>query len=206
MPSDAVARARRIARPQCAGRTDARPHGGRNLQGPRCRRSPPANGASSTSSMRPPAAGSAGIAIDRTEAEAMRAELARMVEAHRRVLDQLATGVAIFNVDRKLIFYNTAFRSLFELEAGLPRPDSDRLLPCSTRCAPSANCRSSRISGSGSSSCTKPTAPSSRRSTCGTCPTAAPCASSPRPIRKAASPTSMTTSPSGWTCTAATTR
>ena len=49
----------------------------------------------------------------------MRAELARMIEAHRRVLDQLATGVAIFNVDRKLIFYNTAFRSLFELDAGL---------------------------------------------------------------------------------------
>jgi PAS domain-containing protein len=59
------------------------------------------------------------MAIDRTEVETMRAELARMIEAHRRVLDQLATGVAIFNVDRKLIFYNTAFRSLFDLDAGL---------------------------------------------------------------------------------------
>jgi signal transduction histidine kinase len=66
----------------------------------------------------PSASGSAGLAIDRTEAEAMRAELARMIEAHQRVLDQLATGVAIFNVDRKLTFYNTAFRSLFELDAG----------------------------------------------------------------------------------------
>jgi signal transduction histidine kinase len=66
----------------------------------------------------PSGAGSAGMAIDRTEVEAMRAELARMIEAHRRVLDQLATGVAIFNVDRKLIFYNTAFRSLFDLNAG----------------------------------------------------------------------------------------
>jgi signal transduction histidine kinase len=66
----------------------------------------------------PSPTGSAGMAIDRTEAEAMRAELARMIEAHRRVLDQLATGVAIFNVDRKLIFYNAAFRSLFELNAG----------------------------------------------------------------------------------------
>ncbi|HET9175376.1 MAG TPA: PAS-domain containing protein, partial [Pseudolabrys sp.] len=63
--------------------------------------------------------GSSGIAIDRTEVEVMRAELARMVEAHRRVLDQLATGVAVFNVDRKLTFYNAAFRSLFELDAGL---------------------------------------------------------------------------------------
>ncbi len=67
----------------------------------------------------PSGAGSAGMAIDRTEVETMRAELARMIEAHRRVLDQLATGVAIFNADRKLIFYNSAFRSLFDLDAGL---------------------------------------------------------------------------------------
>jgi signal transduction histidine kinase len=66
----------------------------------------------------PNRSGSAGIAIDRTEAETMRAELGRMIEAHRRVLDQLATGVAIFNIDRKLIFYNNAFRSLFDLDAG----------------------------------------------------------------------------------------
>ncbi len=67
----------------------------------------------------PSGAGSAGMAIDRTEVETMRTELARMVEAHRRVLDQLATGVTIFNVDRKLIFYNSAFRSLFDLEPAL---------------------------------------------------------------------------------------
>jgi signal transduction histidine kinase len=67
----------------------------------------------------PSGAGSAGMAIDRTEVETMRTELARMVEAHRRVLDQLATGVSIFNVDRKLIFYNTAFRSLFDLSPAL---------------------------------------------------------------------------------------
>ena len=62
--------------------------------------------------------GSAGMAIDRTEAETLRAELARMTEAHRRVLDQLATGVVVFNIDRKLTFYNAAFRSLFDLDAG----------------------------------------------------------------------------------------
>jgi signal transduction histidine kinase len=64
----------------------------------------------------PGPAGSAGIAIDRTEAETMRAEVGRMVDAHRRVLDQLATGVAVFNIDRKLTFYNAAFRSLFDLD------------------------------------------------------------------------------------------
>jgi signal transduction histidine kinase len=62
--------------------------------------------------------GSAGMAIDRTDTENMRSELAHMIDAHRRVLDQLATGVTIFSVDRKLIFYNTAFRSLFDLNAG----------------------------------------------------------------------------------------
>ncbi len=67
----------------------------------------------------PSGSGSAGMAIDRTEAEFMRQELRHMIEAHRRVLDQLATGVAIFNADRKLIFYNTAFRSLFDLDTGM---------------------------------------------------------------------------------------
>jgi signal transduction histidine kinase len=88
----------------------------------------------------PSGQGSAGIAIDATEVEAMRAELARMIEAHRRILDQLATGVAVFGGDRKLAFYNNAFRSLFELDAGfldqtppdsavLERLRADRKLP-----------------------------------------------------------------------------
>ncbi|MEJ2623316.1 MAG: PAS-domain containing protein [Pseudolabrys sp.] len=88
----------------------------------------------------PSGQGSAGIAIDRTEVEAMRTEHDRSVDAHRRVLDQLATGVAIFNAERKLIFYNSAFRALFEIDAGfldqapsdndlLDRLRSDRKLP-----------------------------------------------------------------------------
>jgi signal transduction histidine kinase len=64
----------------------------------------------------PNGTGSAGMAIDCTEVENMRAELARMIDAHRRVLDQLATAVAVFNIDRKLTFYNIAFRALFELD------------------------------------------------------------------------------------------
>jgi signal transduction histidine kinase len=61
--------------------------------------------------------GSAGIGIDATEAEAMRAELKRLSDAHRRTLDQLATGVAIFAADQRLVFYNAAYRSLWELDA-----------------------------------------------------------------------------------------
>src|SRR5436190_4925050 len=62
--------------------------------------------------------GSAGVGIDATEVESMRAELARMVDAHRRTLDQLATGVAIFGADRTLTFYNAAYRSLWDLDSG----------------------------------------------------------------------------------------
>jgi signal transduction histidine kinase len=62
--------------------------------------------------------GSAGIAIDATEAAAMRSELGRMTDAHRRILDQLGTAVAVFAGDQKLSFYNAAYRSLWELDDG----------------------------------------------------------------------------------------
>jgi signal transduction histidine kinase len=66
----------------------------------------------------PSRGGSAGIGIDVTEADRMRADLARMAEAHRRTLDQLTTGVAIFGSNQKLAFYNAAYRSLWDLDAG----------------------------------------------------------------------------------------
>jgi signal transduction histidine kinase len=65
----------------------------------------------------PTHSGSAGIGIDITEAERMRVELDRMTEAHRRTLDQLATGVAIFGANQKLAFCNEAYRILWDLDA-----------------------------------------------------------------------------------------
>jgi signal transduction histidine kinase len=62
--------------------------------------------------------GSIGVGVDATDNERMRGELARMLQAHRRTLDQLTTGVAIFAADRKLTFYNTAYRLLWDLDAG----------------------------------------------------------------------------------------
>jgi signal transduction histidine kinase len=64
----------------------------------------------------PSPSGRAGLAIDVTEIESLRRETARMAEAHRRVLDQLATGVATFAADRKLVFYNAAYRSLWSFD------------------------------------------------------------------------------------------
>jgi signal transduction histidine kinase len=65
----------------------------------------------------PTRSGSAGVGIDATEVESIRAEMARMVDAHRRTLDQLATGVAIFGADQTLRFYNAAYRVLWDLDA-----------------------------------------------------------------------------------------
>jgi signal transduction histidine kinase len=62
--------------------------------------------------------GSAGIGIDVTEAERMRTDLARMTQAHRRTLDHLTTGVAIFGANQKLAFYNAAYRSLWDIDGG----------------------------------------------------------------------------------------
>ncbi len=84
--------------------------------------------------------GSAGIGIDATEAERMRSELKRAIDAHRRTLDQLATAVVIFGPDEKLVFCNDAYAKLFDLDAAfldehptdsaiLDRLRADRKLP-----------------------------------------------------------------------------
>jgi signal transduction histidine kinase len=61
--------------------------------------------------------GSAGIGIDATAIETMRGEMARMVDAHRRTLDQLSTAVAIFGADQRLTFYNAAYLTLWGLNS-----------------------------------------------------------------------------------------
>jgi signal transduction histidine kinase len=60
--------------------------------------------------------GSAGIAIDASEAEGLHAALVRMADAHRRTLDQLSSGVAVFDGQRRLAFYNDSYRRLWDLD------------------------------------------------------------------------------------------
>jgi signal transduction histidine kinase len=70
--------------------------------------------------------GSAGISHDVTEFEALRSTFASTVEAHRRTLDQLSTAVAIFDSNRNLAFYNSAYRTLWEIDgAFLDRHPAD---------------------------------------------------------------------------------
>jgi signal transduction histidine kinase len=61
--------------------------------------------------------GSAGTCRDVTGLDTLRSELTSTVDAHRRILDRLTTGVAIFGPDRNLAFYNAAYRALWEIDA-----------------------------------------------------------------------------------------
>jgi signal transduction histidine kinase len=76
------------------------------------------------------AGGSAGIAIDASEASALSAALVRMAEAHRRTLDQLSSGVAVFDGQRRLAFYNDSYRRLWDLDRAFldNNPDDSSVL------------------------------------------------------------------------------
>ncbi|WP_295844266.1 PAS domain-containing sensor histidine kinase [Tardiphaga sp.] len=74
--------------------------------------------------------GSAGMAIDASEASALSAALVRMAEAHRRTLDQLSSGVAVFDAQRRLAFYNDSYRRLWDLDRAFldSNPDDSSVL------------------------------------------------------------------------------
>ena len=59
--------------------------------------------------------GSIGAAIDESRIDAVREEFAQATETHARTLDQLTAAIAVFSPDRKLRFYNAAFRTLWDL-------------------------------------------------------------------------------------------
>lgn len=61
-------------------------------------------------------AGVGGFALDITEREEARAELARYAQAQNETLDRLSSGVVIFGPDTTLFFHNKAFATLFALE------------------------------------------------------------------------------------------
>jgi signal transduction histidine kinase len=74
--------------------------------------------------------GSIGIAIDASEATALSSALVRMAEAHRRTLDQLSSGVAVFDGQRRLAFYNDSYRRLWDLDRAFldSNPDDSSVL------------------------------------------------------------------------------
>ena len=60
--------------------------------------------------------GLVGLAIDRTDVEELQSELSRHIDAHSEVLDNLASGIAIFGQDMRLKFYNGAYARMFHLD------------------------------------------------------------------------------------------
>jgi signal transduction histidine kinase len=66
---------------------------------------------------RPTAGGSAGIAVDVSELESIQADLKRQMDAHVRTLDQLPTAVAIFDAAQRLVFHNSAYQALWNIDA-----------------------------------------------------------------------------------------
>lgn len=78
-----------------------------------------------------PLSGGAGaMAFDVTMQENAREELNRHVRAHDETLNHVADAVAIFSAERKLTFYNKAFRDMWDLEEAflLDRPNHGQLL------------------------------------------------------------------------------
>ena len=74
--------------------------------------------------------GAGGIAADLTELETLHADHARQMEAHIRTLDHLATGVAIFDHAKTLVFANAAYRQLWSLDQAFldQRPSDSEIL------------------------------------------------------------------------------
>jgi signal transduction histidine kinase len=72
--------------------------------------------------------GSAGIAVDKSEIDAVRAEYERTVRSHADTLDRLTTAVAIFDEHEKLRFFNQAFQKLWELDHGFLASAPDNAL------------------------------------------------------------------------------
>ncbi len=61
---------------------------------------------------------SAGAAIDATAIETVQGELERQIAAYDRTLDQVSTGVVIFNRDQRLVFFNEAYCRLWQIDPG----------------------------------------------------------------------------------------
>ncbi len=74
--------------------------------------------------------GMIGFALDQTALEESHAELVRHIAAHDDVLQSLGTGIVIFGPDRRVKFFNGAYREQFGLDANFLRsePTIDQVL------------------------------------------------------------------------------
>jgi len=66
--------------------------------------------------MSPVAGGAAGVALDVTDSELSRELLTKQQRAHDETLNHLAEGVAVFDAQKRLVFYNRAFEQVWGLD------------------------------------------------------------------------------------------
>ncbi|MGF1592366.1 MAG: ATP-binding protein [Kiloniellaceae bacterium] len=59
---------------------------------------------------------SIGLAVDRTQLEEVQAELGRHIRVQSEMLENLSTAIAIYGRDLHLMFFNTAYAQLWELD------------------------------------------------------------------------------------------
>jgi len=78
----------------------------------------------------PSVGGAAGVAIDLSKIVALQSELESQIASHARTLDQLSTGVAIFDRGKRLVFHNAAYRQIWGLEPRFldQQPSDDEIL------------------------------------------------------------------------------
>ena len=62
-------------------------------------------------------AGTIGLGRDVTMLEQIQSDLARHVDAHAEVLEKLNSAIAVFGPDRRVVFANTAFARMWEIES-----------------------------------------------------------------------------------------
>lgn len=62
--------------------------------------------------------GTLGFAIDRTQLEEVQAELGRYIRVQSEMLENLSTAIAIFGRDLRLMFANTAYARLWDIDEG----------------------------------------------------------------------------------------
>ena len=118
-----------------------------------------------------------------------------MAEAHRRTLDQLSSGVAVFDAERRLAFYNDSYRRLWDLDRAFldGNPDDSSVLDRLRAARKLPEQPDFRAWKTKLHEAYRAVEAAQGHLVSAGRPRAA--ASSPRPIRKAASPICSTTSP-----------
>ena len=125
--------------------------------------------------------GAAGLALDLSESEALRAEKDRLNSAYKSLLDRLATAVAIFDALQAARLLQRRLSAVLVARSRLPRPAPDRRRNPRPSARPPPAARTGRLPRLEGADAGDLPIDRSRSRRSGICPTAARCASSAGP-------------------------